>query len=426
MNTMTQPTRNAVRSLLVAVLAIDSDLDAFCGDFFSQTAAKFSNGMDRTAKINMLLEQEELLEIVARVENFDSKRFDRHKHLLNELNPRDKSQNGDIAISRWGEIKTLLSGAFLFDLSRRLWSGFVSLFGGSQASAVGVPLAAAAVISTTIIIGTSILAPSRLLQAKQQPRTIGADPVRTTGVDPVQTTGAEPVRTTGADPVRTPVAPTGRLVIHSNCPVYFQVGKRPWSLSPATVDVPFGHLTITTLSGEQEVTMSPGGEPFKIEIAESPAENDLRSGISLAKAHDTKNALIRLHRARVDCMKGHKRNLDYPCGNIGLDAYYQIGRLHENANAYHLAIDAYQTAFGLGERITGRSELKEQINEAIARLRPKVGQVIVRSMVKGKCQSRISWLPRGSYYVRGEQSKSYSVVLRGGDVQEVGTCNGGS
>jgi formylglycine-generating enzyme required for sulfatase activity len=48
--------RPAVRRLLAKVLPTDSDLDAFCGDYFPAAYARFAGGMDRVGKVNLLLD----------------------------------------------------------------------------------------------------------------------------------------------------------------------------------------------------------------------------------------------------------------------------------------------------------------------------------------------------------------------------------
>src|SRR5579871_4266952 len=50
------PTTASLRKVLDRVLISDSDLDAFCLDHFPKIKRGFTNGMDRVAKVNRLLE----------------------------------------------------------------------------------------------------------------------------------------------------------------------------------------------------------------------------------------------------------------------------------------------------------------------------------------------------------------------------------
>ena len=61
--------RASLRKLLGKVFPDDSDLDAFCIDHFPDVGARFTNGMDRVAKINLLFkhaEPEPILEVLQR------------------------------------------------------------------------------------------------------------------------------------------------------------------------------------------------------------------------------------------------------------------------------------------------------------------------------------------------------------------------
>lgn len=50
------PTRKSLRQVINNILTIDSELDAFALDYYPLIKSKFSSGMDRTAKVNLLLE----------------------------------------------------------------------------------------------------------------------------------------------------------------------------------------------------------------------------------------------------------------------------------------------------------------------------------------------------------------------------------
>src|SRR5690349_8077571 len=50
------PTSASLRRLLLRILKIDAELDAFCLDFFPLVYAQFTDGMLRTRKLNLLLD----------------------------------------------------------------------------------------------------------------------------------------------------------------------------------------------------------------------------------------------------------------------------------------------------------------------------------------------------------------------------------
>lgn len=53
-----------LRTLLNKVLIMDSDLNAFCLDYFPAVKRQFTNGMDRTQKVDLLLERVDSADIV--------------------------------------------------------------------------------------------------------------------------------------------------------------------------------------------------------------------------------------------------------------------------------------------------------------------------------------------------------------------------
>ena len=83
-STSAQPNRANLRKLLVAVLPIDSDLEAFCLDYFPDTKQKFSGGMDRTQKLNLLLESEDAQEIIQALQRQEPERYKRNVQLIAE------------------------------------------------------------------------------------------------------------------------------------------------------------------------------------------------------------------------------------------------------------------------------------------------------------------------------------------------------
>lgn len=66
-NYSTTPHRASLRQALLRALPGDSDLDAFCLDFFSSVHQRFSQGMDRQAKLNLLLQYAPTDEIAAKL-----------------------------------------------------------------------------------------------------------------------------------------------------------------------------------------------------------------------------------------------------------------------------------------------------------------------------------------------------------------------
>lgn len=72
----------ALRNLLDAVLRTDSDLNAFCLDYFPDVHRQFGGGMDRSAKYTLLLQTEEVSEILTHLRDAYPTQVSKHIHLL--------------------------------------------------------------------------------------------------------------------------------------------------------------------------------------------------------------------------------------------------------------------------------------------------------------------------------------------------------
>lgn len=77
-----RPTRDSLRKLLVEALRLDSELEAFCLDYFPMTERLFTAGMDAEQKRNILLRREEPAEILMRLREAQPSICERQMHLL--------------------------------------------------------------------------------------------------------------------------------------------------------------------------------------------------------------------------------------------------------------------------------------------------------------------------------------------------------
>lgn len=74
----------SLRNLLDAVLRTDSDLNAFCLDYFSEIYRQFGSGMDRSTKYTLLLQTADPGEILESLREGYPSQFNKYSHLLNE------------------------------------------------------------------------------------------------------------------------------------------------------------------------------------------------------------------------------------------------------------------------------------------------------------------------------------------------------
>ncbi len=76
------PTTASLRKIIDAVLPTDSDLEAFCIDYFPRVKRRFSNSMERRVKTSLLLEQENRALILSALEIYDRQAVDKNRNLI--------------------------------------------------------------------------------------------------------------------------------------------------------------------------------------------------------------------------------------------------------------------------------------------------------------------------------------------------------
>ena len=77
-----KPTPFSLRKLMEAILRTSGDLDAFCIDHFPDVARRFSGGMARPAREDLLLQIVDANEILAALKLHDSAKLEKRRGLL--------------------------------------------------------------------------------------------------------------------------------------------------------------------------------------------------------------------------------------------------------------------------------------------------------------------------------------------------------
>ncbi len=72
----------SVRALTALLLRDDSDLDAFCLDWFPEIFRRFGGAMDRIAKLTLLLSHVDINEFLAKLRQANPEGFAKHRHVL--------------------------------------------------------------------------------------------------------------------------------------------------------------------------------------------------------------------------------------------------------------------------------------------------------------------------------------------------------
>ncbi len=76
------PTRPSVRKLLELILNTDSELNAFCLDYFDEVYKQWTIGMDRRTKVNLLLENRNPLDVISAIRKEYPTQFEKHHEVI--------------------------------------------------------------------------------------------------------------------------------------------------------------------------------------------------------------------------------------------------------------------------------------------------------------------------------------------------------
>ncbi len=93
----------ALRSLLDTILRTDSDLNAFCLDYFPVAYRQFSSGMDRSAKYTLLFEKTDASAILDALRDAYPRDVDQNSHLLGNGGPAPASDSTEARLMQAAE-----------------------------------------------------------------------------------------------------------------------------------------------------------------------------------------------------------------------------------------------------------------------------------------------------------------------------------
>ena len=212
----------------------------------------------------------------------------------------------------------------------------------------------------------------------------------------------------------------GHLVVETPPGVRFQIDRGPYQLATkSALPLPAGRHLITAISGAQEVQIK-AGATVTIRLEASQAEQLFRDGRDNFNKPDYAKAKRQLEKASALCARDSKHV--QACAGLTLEASFLLGKIYEDQNDLPQAMSAFQRVTDREANVRGMNEQKAYAQAAIARLRPKLGQVVVTQKGKRGCQEEVNWLRPGTTFVRLNGSLQ-SVTVKAGSVVNVGSCN---
>ena len=169
-----------------------------------------------------------------------------------------------------------------------------------------------------------------------------------------------------------PDSATGKLVVSLRSGALFKVGRSVrGSKLPRRSSCRLEH-TVSTLSSEQEVSISVGGEPAKIDASDSLAEKfaaDRHRGGQERRQQE--GADEPRSGASGDVKSDRTAQHDGPVLSIVFDASYHPGRMHESVDGLGTQrwTHVSKSARARRPRVKGRTDLENQLIETTGRLR---------------------------------------------------------
>lgn len=208
----------------------------------------------------------------------------------------------------------------------------------------------------------------------------------------------------------------GTLLLDAPEGVLFQLDGGKWQRNAGKgLPLSAGAHKVSTLGGEYEFSVVPD-KKVRVKLNPSPVDEAVQSGSRAYQQNEFSKAQKQYDRANALCSRDrvHKK----ACTTLELTLALERGRIFEEQKRLSEAMAEYQKA------VDGtKGKPRVQAAEALARLAPQLGKVILRSLVKGKCQERVQWLLPGTKQKIKVGDKSQPVNVRAGQTVEIGTCS---
>ena len=237
---------------------------------------------------------------------------------------------------------------------------------------------------------------------------------------------AQPPADAGAqaagDPAEAPepeaeeAAGKGTLLLDAPEGILFQLDGGKWQRSTSKgLPLSAGAHKVSTLGGEYEFNVEPD-KKVRVKLTPSPVDEAIQFGSRAYQQKEYSKAQKQYDRANALC--SHDRAHKKACATLELTLALERGRIFEEQQRLSEAMAEYQKA------VDGtKGKPRVQAAEALGRLAPQLGKVILRSLVKGKCQERVQWLLPGKKQKIKVGDKSQPVNVRAGQTVEIGSCS---
>ncbi|HRI50775.1 MAG TPA: HEAT repeat domain-containing protein, partial [Pseudomonadota bacterium] len=212
-------------------------------------------------------------------------------------------------------------------------------------------------------------------------------------------------------------AAKGTLALDVPEGVLFRIDKGKWQTATGKgISLPSGPHQVATLASEYEVQIEPE-KKVHLKLSASPVDELVQSGSRAYEQKEFTKAQKQYDRASALCGRDRDRTHKKACAALELALAVERGLIFEQQRRFSEAMAEYQKAVE-----SARGKARVQAAEAISRLAPQLGKVILRSTVRGKCRERIQWVLPGKKQKIKVGSQSQAINLRAGQAVEIGQC----
>lgn len=241
---------------------------------------------------------------------------------------------------------------------------------------------------------------------------VSPEPPRKSVEEPAKIVAAVP-----ENPATDPAAGSGTLIVEASPIVQFQLDHGRWqTANKRGIVLTAGRHELASLSGTQQIDILEN-KTVTTKLSESQIEKLIVSGIEAHEKKDLRKAQKSLEKANSLCNR--ERKFPQPCAELLIDINFHLGQIHEASDRLPEAVTAYQKVVQGASR--GHEDRKSAAQDALTRLLPNLGQVVIPKTVKKRCQEVTLYMLPGTHMIDIDGNQQ-TVKVRARETVKLGSC----
>lgn len=209
----------------------------------------------------------------------------------------------------------------------------------------------------------------------------------------------------------------GAAVVTAPPGVWFQIDGRSWLSTPVpAITLSAGSHRLASFSREQTFQVE-SGRAVTLHLQESEIEKHANLGAAALRRREYRTALKNLEKAHALCL--NNRVLAKPCVPLGTEVAYHMAAVYEALERWPEAMTWYEKLSQPAVRLS--VERRGVVQQAMARLAPRLGKIIMIRKQSGRCQETAVWMPPGQHVLQINQ-RAESITVRPRSTTRIGSC----